>query len=127
MLTKFDFSKDVEGKSQVTVQTKFLESESYGKMKTVGRPVYTEFGTKAYPDTTKSMWSRLVNKVVPSDLTDNDFANIYQVHGELYVSTESCNIWKLNPEDLTALLKVSATRLLFFKFKTKTKKENVNI
>lgn len=107
LLTKFNFTADgSDGLKKVTARTRYLRSDAYQKMEQVGRPVFTEFGTKAYPDTTKSMWSRLVNKLVPSDLTDNDFANVYQVHGELYASTESCNIWKLDPNDLRALHKV---------------------
>ena len=108
MLTKFEFGIDADSKAaQVTARTRFLRSDAYQKMITVRRPVYTEFGTKAYPDSTKSMWSRLVNRLVPSDLTDNDLANVYELHGELYVSTESCNLWKVDPNNLQAMIKVS--------------------
>jgi beta,beta-carotene 9',10'-dioxygenase len=110
LLTKFDFRSVANGdqvEPVVAVSTRYLRSDAYKKMEAVRRPVFTEFGTKAFPDTTRSVWSRLVNKLVPSDLTDNDFANVYQVHGELYVSTESCNIWKLDPNDMRALHKAS--------------------
>lgn len=73
----------------------------------LGRPVFTEFGTKAYTDTTKSVWKRVVNKVVPSDLTDNDISNIYKINDEVYVATESCNIWQVDTNNLGVKNKVS--------------------
>lgn len=108
MLSKFEFRPK---QNQVSACTRFLQSDAFKKMQQVRRPVYTEFGTKAHPDTTRSAWSRLLNRLVPSDLTDNDFANVYEVLGELYVTTESCNLWKLDPNDMRALLKVSAHAL----------------
>lgn len=71
------------------------------------KPVFTEFGTRAYPDPSKGLLSRMINKIVPSDLTDNDISNIYKIQDELYVATESCNVWQVDPESLEAKNKVS--------------------
>lgn len=92
---------------KVTFSSRFLESDAYKKMMTHGKPVYTEFGTKAYPDPSKNIFSRFVNTIVPCDLTDNDISNIYTIQDEVYVATESCNIWRIDPETLEAKNKVS--------------------
>lgn len=92
---------------QVTFSSRFLESDAYKKMMTHGKPVYTEFGTKAYADPSKNLFSRFVNTIVPCDLTDNDISNIYTIQDEVYVATESCNIWRIDPNNLEAKHKVS--------------------
>lgn len=96
---------------KVTYSSRFVESEAYKKMMELGRPVFTEFGTRAYTDTTKSVWKRVVNKVVPSDLTDNDISNIYKLNDDVYVATESCNIWQVDTKSLGVKNKV---RFQFF-------------
>lgn len=96
---------------KVTYSSRFVESEAYKKMMELGRPVFTEFGTRAYTDTTKSVWKRVVNKVVPSDLTDNDISNIYKLNDDVYVATESCNIWQVDTKSLGVKNKV---RFRFF-------------
>lgn len=104
MMVKFEFdskSKEVRAKSR------FLQSNAYQKMCSIKRPVYTEFGTQAYPDTSKSFFARAFNKIVPSDLTDNDLSNVYKINDdEVFMTTESCNIWKIDPRSLETLQKV---------------------
>lgn len=56
----------------VRAKSRFLRSDAYMKCCTQKRPVFTEFGTQAYPDTSKSFFARTFNKLVPKDLTDND-------------------------------------------------------
>ena len=106
MMVKFEF----DSKNQtVRAKSRFLKSDAYHKMCTIKRPVFTEFGTKAFPDTTKSFFARALNKVVPSDLTDNDLSNVYKINDdEVFMTTESCNIWKIDPKSLNTLQKVSS-------------------
>ena len=105
MMLRFEFdqaNKTVRGRS------KFLRSEAYVKGCSQKRPVFTEFGTQAYPDQTKSFLARAFGKLVPSDLTDNDISNIYKItDDEIYMTTESCNIWQIDPHSLDSLQKVS--------------------
>lgn len=101
---KFDDGK-------VTYSSRFVESDAYKKMMELGKPVFTEFGTRAYTDTTKSVWKRVVNKVVPSDLTDNDISNIYKINDEVYVATESCNIWQVDTNSLGVKSKTNIDKL----------------
>jgi len=104
MMVKFEF--DQKNKT-VRAKSKFLKSNSYEKMCKLKRPVYTEFGTQAYSDTTKSIFARAFNKIVPSYLTDNDVANIYQINDEVFMTTESCNIWKVDPCSLKSLQQIN--------------------
>lgn len=76
-------------------------------MMSAKRPVFTEFGTRAYPDPGKSVLTRMLSRIVPSDLTDNDISNIYLMNDDLFVATESCNIWKVDDKSLKAIEKVS--------------------
>ena len=103
MMVKFEFDQK---EKCVRSKSRFLQSNAYQKMCALKRPVFTEFGTPAYTDTTKSIFSRVFNKIVPSDLTDNDLSNIYRIKDEVYMTTESCNIWKIDPKNLDSLLKV---------------------
>ena len=104
MMVKFEFD---QRNKKVTAKSRYLKSNAYQKMCTLKRPVYTEFGTQAYTDTTKSIFSRVFSKIVPSDLTDNNLSNIYKINDEVFMTTESCNIWKVCPNNLDSLLKVS--------------------
>ena len=96
---------------KVSFSSKYVESDAYKKMMKHGKPVFTEFGTRAYTDPSKNFFSRIVNQIVPSDLTDNDISNIYAIQNEIYVATESCNIWQIDPTTLESKHKVS--RLIF--------------
>lgn len=105
MMVKFEF--DSKNKT-VRAKSRFLQSNAYQKMVHIKRPVFTEFGTQAYPDTSKSFFARTISRVVPSDLTDNDLSNVYKIDDEVFMTTESCNIWKIDPKSLDTLQKVSS-------------------
>ncbi|KAK4337204.1 hypothetical protein RND71_043303 [Anisodus tanguticus] len=64
----------------------------------------------AYPDQSKSAFARFFNKIVPSDLTDNDISNVYKINDEVFMTTESCNIWKIDPKNLDSLQKGDACK-----------------
>ena len=49
---------------QVTFTKRFLQSDAYKKAVAVGRPVFTEFGTKAFPDPCKNLFSRMMSTLV---------------------------------------------------------------
>lgn len=54
---------------QITFTKRYLNSDAYTKAKSIGKPVYTEFGTKAYSDPTKSFFGKMLNNVVSFLLT----------------------------------------------------------
>ncbi|PRD31729.1 UNVERIFIED_CONTAM: Beta,beta-carotene 15,15'-dioxygenase [Trichonephila clavipes] len=88
-------------KGHVDVMSKFLDTIAYQKLTQIQRPVFTEFGTKSYPDPCKNVFSRFFSTLVPLELTDNNIANVFMLDDELYASSETCHIWKINPNDLT--------------------------
>lgn len=102
ILLKFRFDR-----GQVWFSSRFVDSDAYRKMMSANKPVFTEFGTRAYPDPSKSVLTRMLSRIVPSDLTDNDISNIYMMNEDLFVATESCNIWKVDGKSLRAVEKVS--------------------
>jgi carotenoid cleavage dioxygenase-like enzyme len=97
---------------KVSFSSRFLESDAYKKMLAHGKPVYTEFGTKAHADPSKNLFTRFVNTIVPCDLTDNDISNIYAMQNEVYVATESCNIWRIDPKNLEAKNKLNLDKMV---------------
>ncbi|XP_053202686.1 beta,beta-carotene 15,15'-dioxygenase-like [Panonychus citri] len=105
MLIKFRFED-----GRVFYSSKFLRSNAFTKMMAHGKPVFTEFGTRAYPDPSKPLVARLINQLIPSDLTDNDISNIYLMNKRLFVATESCNIWRVDPANMTGIEKFNLDR-----------------
>lgn len=57
-------SNKVPGTPQVWFSSKFLQSEAYKRALNAGRPVLTEFGTRAFPDPCKSIFSRMMSTLV---------------------------------------------------------------
>ena len=49
---------------QVTFTKRFLQSDAYKKAVAVGRPVFTEFGTRSFPDPCKNLFSRMMSSLV---------------------------------------------------------------
>ncbi|KAF8770123.1 Retinoid isomerohydrolase like protein [Argiope bruennichi] len=80
--------------------SRFLDTVAYNKVCQVKRPVFVEFGTKAYPDQEKNVFSRYLSHLVPLELSDNVMANVFIIDDELYASSETCHVWKINPTNL---------------------------
>lgn len=97
---------------KVIYRCRFLNSDAYQRALAVQRPVYTEFGTKAYSDPGKNVITRLFNKLVPTDFTDNTVINIYQFGHELYCATESCHVRRIEVKSIDTLEKVDLYKLL---------------
>ncbi len=72
----------------------------------VKRPVFTEFGTRSYPDPCKNVFSRFFSQIVPSDLTDNGCVGIFKLANEYYSSSETCNVLKVCNHSLNVQQKV---------------------
>ncbi|XP_075540387.1 carotenoid-cleaving dioxygenase, mitochondrial-like [Dermacentor variabilis] len=99
-------------KGKVYYSSRYLESEAYKKMSTVNRPVVTEFGTKCYPDPCKNIFSRFFAALVPSDLTDNNFGNVYTLGDELFCTSETCFVWKVDQDSLEAIQRYDVNKLV---------------
>ncbi|XP_014255156.1 beta,beta-carotene 9',10'-oxygenase-like [Cimex lectularius] len=73
---------------KVTFSKRFIQSDAYIKGTAAGNPLYTEFGTKAYTDPSKSMFQKMKSYLLP-DLTDNVANNLYIIGNTLYGSTDT--------------------------------------
>ncbi|OXA57763.1 hypothetical protein Fcan01_07859 [Folsomia candida] len=109
MVSKFDIKN-----GKVSYCQRMIESESYQKAKIVKRPVFAEFGTHAYPDTTKGFLFRMFSTLVPTDLTDNNIAAIYRIEDEMIISSQTCFVHSIDVDSLATkerhdLMKSSGT------------------
>ncbi|KDR21650.1 beta,beta-carotene 15,15'-dioxygenase-like [Zootermopsis nevadensis] len=106
VLYKFDIQK-----GKVTFTKRFLQSDAYKKAVAVGRPVFTEFGTKSYPDPCKNIFSRMMSSLVP-ELTDNGAINVFTMEDAVYVASETNFLRRVDVESLATMEKVDMTKLV---------------
>ncbi|CAH1232194.1 BCO1 [Branchiostoma lanceolatum] len=86
----------------VRYQSKFLRSDAYVQGLEQKRIVMSEFGTSAYPDPCKSIFSRMFSYFTPMShpRTDNGNVHLMQVGEEYYAHTELPFIRKVDPRTL---------------------------
>ncbi|XP_016368353.1 retinoid isomerohydrolase-like isoform X2 [Sinocyclocheilus rhinocerous] len=101
LMHKFDFSN-----GQVTYFRKFVKTDAYVRAMTEKREVITEFGTCAYPDPCKNIFSRFFTYFKGVEVTDNCLVNVYPIGEDFYAVTETNYITKVNVETLETLKKV---------------------
>lgn len=107
MIHKFDL-KD----GQVTYYRKFIKTDAYVRAMTENRIVITEFGTAAYPDPCKNIFSRFFTYFRGIEVTDNCMVNIYPVGEDFYAVTETNFITKVDPDSLETLKRVDLCKYL---------------
>ncbi|XP_041446089.1 beta,beta-carotene 15,15'-dioxygenase isoform X2 [Xenopus laevis] len=93
---------------EVYYRSKYLKSDTYNSNMEANRIVVSEFGTMAYPDPCKNIFSKAftyLSHVVPA-FTDNCLINIIKLGDDFYASTETNFIRKINPQNLETLEKV---------------------
>uniref|UniRef100_A0A3B3D4X8 Retinoid isomerohydrolase n=1 Tax=Oryzias melastigma TaxID=30732 RepID=A0A3B3D4X8_ORYME len=98
---KFDFKN-----GQVTYFNKFVRTDAYVRAITEKRVVITEFGTFAYPDPCKNIFSRFFSYFKGVEVTDNCLVNVYPIGEDFYAVTETNYITKVNTDTLETLKKV---------------------
>jgi len=101
LMHKFDFQ---DGK--VTYFRKFVKTDAYVRAITENRVVITEFGTFAYPDPCKNIFSRFFSYFKGVEVTDNCLVNVYPIGEDYYAVTETNFITKVNTDTLATLKKV---------------------
>ncbi|GFQ66657.1 beta,beta-carotene 9',10'-oxygenase [Trichonephila clavata] len=99
-------------KGKVTVMTKFLDSEAYQKLLQFNRPIFTEYGTRSYPDLCKNIFQRFIATFLPMSFTDNNFDNFLMLEDEMYLISEKNSYWKINSDDLTAIEKTDISNVV---------------
>lgn len=93
---------------EVHYRSKFLRSDTYNTNMEANRIVVSEFGTMAYPDPCKNIFSKAftyLSHVVP-EFTDNCLINIIKFGDDYYASSETNFIRKIDPQSLDTLEKV---------------------
>ncbi|KAM4614178.1 beta,beta-carotene 15,15'-dioxygenase [Discoglossus pictus] len=93
---------------EVYYRSKFLRSDTYNCNMEAKRIVVSEFGTMAYPDPCKNIFSKAftyLSHVVP-EFTDNCLINIIKFGEDYYASSETNFIRKIDPETLETREKV---------------------
>ncbi|XP_020848373.1 beta,beta-carotene 15,15'-dioxygenase [Phascolarctos cinereus] len=93
---------------EVHYRSKYLRSDTYNSNIEANRIVVSEFGTMAYPDPCKNIFSKAfsyLSHTIP-DFTDNCLINIMKCGEDIYATTETNYIRKINPETLETLEKV---------------------
>uniref|UniRef100_A0A669CCM6 Retinoid isomerohydrolase n=1 Tax=Oreochromis niloticus TaxID=8128 RepID=A0A669CCM6_ORENI len=101
LMHKFDFKN-----GQVTYFRKFIRTDAYVRAITEKRVVITEFGTFAYPDPCKNIFSRFFTYFQGVEVTDNCLVNVYPIGEDYYAVTETNYITKVNTDTLETLKKV---------------------
>ncbi|XP_023194938.1 retinal Mueller cells isomerohydrolase-like isoform X2 [Xiphophorus maculatus] len=107
LIHKFDLKGD-----QVTYFRKFIRTDAYVRAMTENRVVITEFGTTAYPDPCKNIFSRFFTYFRGIEVTDNCLVNVYPVGEDFYAVTETNFITKVDPDSLETLKKVDLCKYL---------------
>nr|XP_048293311.1 beta,beta-carotene 15,15'-dioxygenase isoform X1 [Myodes glareolus] len=93
---------------EVFYRSKYLQSDTYSANIEANKIVVSEFGTMAYPDPCKNIFSKAfsyLSHTIP-DFTDNCLINIMRCGDDFYATTETNYIRKINPQTLETLDKV---------------------
>ncbi|XP_062966855.1 beta,beta-carotene 15,15'-dioxygenase [Cynocephalus volans] len=93
---------------EVYYRSKYLRSDTYNANIEANRIVVSEFGTMAYPDPCKNIFSKAfsyLSHTIP-DFTDNCLINIMKCGEDFYAITETNYMRKINPQTLETLEKV---------------------
>lgn len=97
---------------EVVFSTKYLQSETYRRNMAAQRIVVSEFGTVAVPDPCKSIFSRYFSYFFPSHFTDNDLVNFVQCGDQVYASSETSILNRIDPETLETLEQVKMAKYI---------------
>uniref|UniRef100_A0A672YTQ2 Retinal Mueller cells isomerohydrolase-like n=1 Tax=Sphaeramia orbicularis TaxID=375764 RepID=A0A672YTQ2_9TELE len=107
IIHKFDLKN-----GQVTYYRKFIKTDAYVRAMTENRVVITEFGTAAYADPCKNIFSRFFTYFRGIEVTDNCLVNIYPIGEDFYAVTETNYITKVDPDSLETLKKVDLCKYI---------------
>ncbi|XP_061407032.1 carotenoid-cleaving dioxygenase, mitochondrial-like [Lethenteron reissneri] len=91
---------------RVSYSSRFLRSDSYLLNEARQRIVVSEFGTMAVPDPCKTLFDRFFTYFSPPAPTDNDVVNYVEYKKDVYVSSETMHMRKVDPRTLDTKEKV---------------------
>ncbi|KAA0188314.1 hypothetical protein HAZT_HAZT010977 [Hyalella azteca] len=90
---------------------RYLQSDAFRKLRSTKRPVYTEFGTRSYPDPSKNIFSRMLQSFDMSSVTDNASSNVLVLNGEVFVTSETFFLRRIDPATLETREKIDLHKL----------------
>uniref|UniRef100_UPI0037E9981F beta,beta-carotene 15,15'-dioxygenase n=1 Tax=Semicossyphus pulcher TaxID=241346 RepID=UPI0037E9981F len=99
---------------EVTHRSRFLRSDTYKSNMAANRIVVSEMGTMAYPDPSKNFIVKAItflNHTVP-DFTDNGASNFIKYGNDIYATSETNYIRKIDPVTLETQDKVDYMKYL---------------
>ncbi|XP_029463996.1 beta,beta-carotene 15,15'-dioxygenase-like [Rhinatrema bivittatum] len=109
LLHSFTFKK-----GEVYYRSKFLRGDSYNSNTEANRIVVSEFGTMAYPDPCKNIFSKVnsyLSHIIP-EFSDNCLINIMKCGEDYYATTETNFFRKIDPLTLDTLDKVDYSKYI---------------
>ncbi|PAA88223.1 hypothetical protein BOX15_Mlig020520g1 [Macrostomum lignano] len=115
LLRKFSISN-----GQVEFTSQFLRSDAYTTNMAYKRIVVSEFGTRTFPDPCKSWLGRFASYFWPSEeeaklrsmVSDNTFVNIFPIGDQVYATTETNFLNRIDPRTLDCLEKVDLNKVI---------------
>jgi len=107
VMSKFSISPG----GKVTFRQRYLQSDALRKLRSCKRPVYTEFGTPSYPDPSKNFFSRMINNFDPSNVTDNASSNIITLGNDVFLTSETSYLRRIDPSTLETREKIDLHKL----------------
>ncbi|XP_072374034.1 beta,beta-carotene 15,15'-dioxygenase-like [Scyliorhinus torazame] len=105
---------------EVFYRSKYLQSDTYKSNIEANRIVVSEFGTMAYPDPCKNIFSKsfsYLTHIIP-DFTDNCLINIIKYGENFFASSEVNYIRRIDPRSLETLEKVDYRKYVAFNLAT---------
>jgi len=105
------FIIDGPGK-EVKMKKRFLKSDAHEKAKANGKIIVTEYATAGASESGKGIMSKLVQSIIPGEMTDNCAANVYKLGGSLVASTETCLLRRIDSDTLATQEKIDMSGLV---------------
>jgi len=97
---------------KVLYKNKLLESETKDRCLGSQRIIVSEFGTVAYPDPCKSIFTRYFSYFMDGNISDNACVNLLGMGDQLYAMTETPRVKRLKPEDLSTVGEVDTKQIM---------------
>ena len=76
------------------------------------RIVVSEFGTRAFPDPCKSLLERFMSHFSFKEWSDNANVSIVPVGDEVYASTETPTLTRINPDTIESIGSVDVSKYI---------------
>lgn len=92
---------------EVTYNTKFVRSESYGDTRKRKNSIHLEFSSFIAPDPCQNIFNRFVSKFWKDEVPfDNTFDTVFSIKDRVFAAADSNIIFEIDPKTLDTLKKV---------------------